>query len=254
MDVAPGDAVGTLVTLVLLVVTPLLIWAFTGRVRRQDTAMLRPLSPLDTLHGLLARAAESGRRVHLLLGSAGVGDAHAAVASVGLSALRFLARQGVSLRQAPTVTVADPVLMLLAQDTLYRAYHEAGAGDDYNPTDVQMVAPNPTAYAVGAQDIVDDESVAANVMIGHFGEEYLLIGEAGAQRGTVKAVGSDAVNAQPMMYATAEQVLLGEQVFALPAYLDRRPTHIAALQVQDALRVGAVIVILAGVLIKTVLG
>ncbi len=251
MDVA---SINTLVTLVLLVVTPLLMLVLANRVRRGSEVTLRPLAPLGALRGLLARAAESGRRVHLMLGSAGVGDAHAAVASIGLNVLRLLARQGASLRLAPIVTVADPVLMLLAQDTLRRAYRRAGADDDYDPVAVQMIAPNPTAYAVGAQDVVGDDSVAANVMVGHFGEEYLLIGEVGAQRGTVKAVGSDAVNVQPMMYATAPSVLLGEEVFAIPAYLDRRPAHIAALQVQDALRVGVVTVILLGALVKTVIG
>jgi hypothetical protein len=91
----------------------------------------------------------------------------------------------------------------------------------------------------------------ANVMVGHFGKEYLLLGEAGAQREIVQIAGSNSLAAQPFMLATSDRFLLGEEVFAVGAYLTRRPEHIASLYVQDAMRVLVVIAIVIGVLIKT---
>jgi hypothetical protein len=149
------------------------------------------------------------------------------------------------------VTVADPLLMLAAQDALYRAYREQGHPAGYEPTQVQLVAPDPLAYAVGAQDRIDDERMAANVMVGRQGDEVLLLSETGAQRDLLQVAGSDALNAQALITATAGHVLVGEETFAAGAYLTRRPALVASLQVQDVLRVAAVIAILAGVLFKS---
>jgi hypothetical protein len=117
-----------------------------------------------------------------------------------------------------------------------------------------MIAPDPTAYAIGAQDTINEESIAANVMVGSFGEEYLLMGETGAQREIVQMVGSDSVNAQPWMLATSDHVLLGEELFAAGAYLTHRPAHVASVHVQDTLRILIVVAVAIGVLIKTTLG
>jgi hypothetical protein len=88
-------------------------------------------------------------------------------------------------------------------------------------------------------------------MVGHLEDEYLLLGETGAQRDLLQVAGSDALNTQALMTSTAGHTLLGEEMFAAGAYLHRRPPVIASLQVQDVLRVAAVIAILVGVVVKS---
>jgi hypothetical protein len=236
---------------VLLLLVPLLLWWFARRVSRSKVFPLRSIPTFQTLRGLLGRVAESGRLVHFSLGSAALGGDQTAAISAGLTALHYMADQGASFGFSPIVTVADPMLMLVAQDIMYRAYQRAGLTERYQPTMVQMIAPDPTAYAVGAQDTINQEAVSANVMLGPFGDEYLLLGEAGAQRSIVQLVGSNVVQTQPFMLATSDRVLVGEELFAAGAYLSRRPEHVASLQVQDVLRVLIVVAILVGVLIKT---
>jgi hypothetical protein len=244
----------TVIFLGFLLGVPLLLWWFTLRARTHGEFPLRPIAAFQALHGLLGRAAESGKVVHLSLGSSGIGGDQTAVASAGLSVLRYLADQGSAIGISPVVSVADPTMLLAAQNVLYQAYWRQGRARDYRPTDVQMIAPDRTAYAVGAQEIINSEHVAANVMVGDLGPEYLLMGEAGAQREIVQLVGSNAVETQPLMLATSDNVLLGEEVFAVGAYLTRHPLHVASLQVQDALRVLIVIAIIIGVAVKTVFG
>jgi hypothetical protein len=246
------SAIATVIVLLLVVGSTALLWWFTTYVRGRRDHALRPIPAFQTLRGLLGRAAESGKQVHVSVGSSGLGDDQTAAASAGLTALRYLADQGAAFGYAPIVTVADPMLMLVAQDVIHRAYERMGFAESYDPTTVRMIAPDATAYAVGAQDAVDDESVAANVMIGHLGDEYLLVGEAGAQREITQVAASNAVNAQPFVAATTEQPLLGEEAFAAGAYLGRRPEHVASLYVQDVLRLLIVVAIVIGVLIKTV--
>jgi hypothetical protein len=241
----------TLVVLALIVLLPLLLWVYTRRARRAEGFPLRPIPAFRTLQGLLGLAAESGKQVHVSVGSAGIGGAETAAVSAGLVALRHVAEQGAAFRFSPIVTVADPAVMLAAQDILYRAHRRAGLESSYRSTAVQLIAPNPAAYAAGAQAVIDQESVAANVMIGPMGAEFLLIAEPGARREMIQMVGTDSVNLQPLMLATSDRMLVAEEMFAAGAYLSRRPEQIASLQVEDTLRLLVVAGIVIGVLIKT---
>jgi hypothetical protein len=254
MSVTSRDAITMAIALIALAAIPFLLWWFTWRVRRGAKYVFRRIQAFDALRGLFGMAAEEGKTVHLALGDSGIADAHTAVVSSGLAVLRHLAEQGTSLGTAPTVTVADPTLMIVAQDILLRAHERKRMIMHYHPTDVHLIAPDPTAYAIGAQDMIDDEDVAANVMVGHFGEEYLLLGEASAQRDIAQMVGSDNVNAHPFMVSTTERALLGEEVFAAGAYLTERPEQVASLRLQDFLRVLIVVLIFGLVLARTVLG
>jgi hypothetical protein len=254
MSATPSDGITTVIAFVVLGFAPLLLWWLTLRVRKGKRYVFRRIPAFDALSGLFGMAAEDGKTVHLALGDSGISDAHTAVVSSGLVVLRYLAEQGASLGTAPTVTVADPTLMVVAQDILLRAYQRKGMAAYYSSTDVHMVAPDPTAYAIGAQNAINDEDVAANVMVGHFGEEYLLLGEASAQRDIDQMVGTDDLNAHPFVVSTTDRALMGEEVFAAGAYLTERPEHIASLRLQDILRTLIVLAILGLVAVRTVLG
>ena len=91
---------------------------------------------------------------------------------------------------------------------------------------------------VGAEPARSEKMVDADFF--QFGKGDLL-----------QVAGSDALNTQAWMTATADQTLLGEELFSAGAYLTRRPAQIAALQVQDALRLAAVIASLVGILVKS---
>ncbi|MBN1933211.1 MAG: hypothetical protein JW934_01030 [Anaerolineae bacterium] len=251
MNPISSNSLYMLIRIVAIVLPGLLLWLFMGWARKSGGRTLRPIPAFDAVKGLLGRMAESGRRVHIALGTSGVGDAQMPILACGLAVLRHLARQGASFGASPLTTVADPTSMLLAQDIVYDAYKSRGLQDHYQATDVQMIAPDAAAYAVGVQDAVNRETVAANVMIGHFDQEYLLMGEAGAQRGLIQLAGSDTVDAQPFMLATSRNVLIGEEAFAAGAYLTQEPKYVASLRVQDVLRVLIVLAIVLGVLWET---
>jgi hypothetical protein len=249
----PGGLTTVLPLLLLFLVVLLFGW-FSLRMRKGVAYTFRRISAFEALRGLLGTVAEEGKRVHVSLGKSGIGGDQTASVSAGLAVLRYLADQGASIDASPIVTVADPSMLLVAQDTIYRAYEQRDRAASCKLTDVQMIAPDAAAYAAGAQDVINDEGITANVMVGNFGDEYLLMGEAGAQRHMVQVVGSNALNVYPFMVATSDHVLVGEELFATGAYLTDRPEHAASLRVQDVLRVSITIAILVGVVVKTLLG
>lgn len=96
------------------------------------------------------------------------------------------------------------------------------------------------------------DGVDGNMMIGHFGDEYLLMAETAHRqsRDVATVAGAANPNVLPYVFATAPNGLWGEEMFAAGAYLDRKPAHIGSLLAQDTLRWGIGLFILGGVLLK----
>ena len=95
------------------------------------------------------------------------------------------------------------------------------------------------------------ENAEANVMVGNFGDEYLLMGEAAAWRNLDHVGGASNPNTLPFIYVTAQETLLGEEIYAAGAYLERIPAHIGSLVTQDAMRWLVAMIIIGGILVAT---
>lgn len=235
----------------LLFFLPVMLFA-TSRVRAGRRVNLRSLAGFDALQGLSARAAESGQTLHVSLGVSGISGEDTAATLAGLTVLDYLAEQGVTFDVPPLVTVADPTLLPAAQGVLQHAYARQGDVENYDPRRVHLISPEPTAYAAGVMDMLEHEPLAANIMIGNFGDEYLLMGEVGVKKGISQIGGATNPQTLPFVFASADQVLIGEEIFAGGAYLASLPTHIGSLVAQDVMRLLGVVTIVLLVLAKLI--
>ena len=100
--------------------------------------------------------------------------------------------------------------------------------------------------------MIFDDAISANLMIGSFGNEAALITSAGERSQTKTLAGTDNLPGQAILYATAHDPLIGEELYAGGAYMDANPMHEASLHAQDIFRwaiIGLVIILsLAGLL------
>jgi hypothetical protein len=233
--------------LVLLLLTLPVLFFLTSRVRAGKVGELRTLPGMEELPGLVGRSAETGQPLHVSVGVAGVGGATTAETWAGLTLLGQLADKAAGCDTPLIVTVSDATVLPVAQDILRRAYLRNGNPEGYDPTQVQLIAPDPMAYAAGVSGLLERESLTANVMVGSFGDEYLLMGETGARRDVHQIVGATDPQVLPYVHATADEILIGEEMFAGGAYTARLPSQIASLLAQDWARwiVSAGILILA---------
>ncbi len=229
---------------VLLLVLPILFF-LASRVKAGKTGALRALPAMEELPSSIGRSAETGQPLHVSVGVAGVGGAATAETWAGLTALTELADEAAACDTPLIVTVADPTVLPIAQGILQRAYIRHGNPEGYDSTQVRFVSPDAIAYASGLMGLVKREPVVGSVMIGSFGDEYLLIGETWAQAGIRQVVGTSDPRTLPFVYASADETLIGEEMFAGGAYTTRLPLQIASLLTEDWLR-WAVIVIVIG--------
>jgi hypothetical protein len=248
VDMIGGSEALMLLILILFLGLILISWI---RVRAGRQVTLRPIKAFDLIGRVAARAVEMGRASIFTLGSGGIGGATTLDTLAGLQIMSQVVGR-TTVAKVPLVTqVADPVTMVAAQGLLKRGYAEAGSQADYDPNEVRFIAPDPVAYAVGVMIALRQEPVASHVMAGSFGEEYLLMGETGAARGVEQVAGSSNPQVLPFQYATVDELLMGEELYAGGAYLASLPWHLASLVAQDWLRTLLIAVILAGIILRT---
>jgi hypothetical protein len=214
---------------------------------------LRVIPGFTALRRLTSQSVETGRPIHLSVGTQGISGQNTAQTLAGLTTLQYLAQQAAVLGAPPIVSVADATALIAAQDMLRHTYEQHGEIERFNPYSVTMIAPEPIVYASGVAGILAREDILANVMVGVFGDEYLLAGETSVRKDISQVVGSGNPQALPLMMASANEVLIGEEIFASGAYLTRIPAHIASVIVQDWMRLLIVLLIVIGIVLRTVL-
>lgn len=247
-----SDAAPFFLAFLILYIALWLVSSLRGRY--EDVPQFREIPAYEMIRGAMASAAEEGRPVHLSLGTAGIADAFAMETIASLTTLDYLNEQAAVTTNQPLVTTGNPTTLLLAQDIVSRTFAEREQLAEYDPLVVRFIGGiegNAEAYAAGVIDLLDHRYVAANFMLGRFGDEYLVMGEVGARNNIPQVAGTANPTALPFMLASANRVLIGEELFAAGAYLMRLPWHIAGLVAQDAARWIIVWAVIGVALLKT---
>jgi len=219
-------------------------------IRRKSPASLRSIAAYERLNRAVGLAVEKGTRLHISLGRGNLVTARGGSALAGLAMLRRLSERMSVSDRPPVVTSGDASLAILSQDTLQSGYRAAGAEDQYRFTTGRVTGLAPFSYAAGTLPVASDENVSANVVIGDFGAESALIAEAADRENSDLIAASDNPSAQSIYFVTAQDPLIGEELFAAGAYVGAGASHEASLQVQDILRWLVILAILGGAFLK----
>ncbi|KXK15074.1 MAG: hypothetical protein UZ14_CFX002000784 [Chloroflexi bacterium OLB14] len=217
---------------------------------KKYTPQFREILALTRLARSLGLSVEDGKRLHISLGHSSLLDERGGSAFAGLSALRIISEKTSVSDMPPVASAGDAALGLLTQDTMQAGYQAAGVEELYVHTTSRVTGLTPFSYTVGAMYIASDENVSTNIMLGHFGAEASLLADV-ADRNYATLIGaSDNLAGQSVLYASTQDALIGEELFATGAYLDTSSSHSASLIVQDILRWLIIITLLGGSALK----
>lgn len=222
-----------------------LIWVFVaitfaammaGRfIVRRFSPHLRPIRAYERLPVLAADAVESARRVHISLGDSALGSSSTVAALVSAEiAYRMSERLAIS-RHLPLLTLTSPMTLPLAQDTLRRAYLYRRTMDYYRSSAAAWYPPG-LAFAAGAASLSADLDADSHVLLGRFGTNLALLGESALRHSQTVIAHSDLLEGQAVAFAQAHDVLLGEELYAGPAYLGGTALERGSVFAQDVLR------------------
>ena len=243
-----------LLGLLIFAVFAVMLLAFTMLSRRAKARprILRRIDAFQSLPTTVGQAVETGRRLHISLGTGLVGTADTTATVAGLIVLDQISAAAAVSDRPPVVTTSDGAAMLLAQDTLRSVYSRQNALARYDPESAQVVGLTPMSFGAAQTTLAADEAVAGAVLIGSAGSEAVLLTEGGKRVGVTNLAGADSVVTQAMLFASADHPLVGEDVFAGAAYIGGRPQHVASLTAEDVARIGMAVAIVLGVLFQTV--
>jgi hypothetical protein len=231
-----------------LVILSAILMLALAYLRRKSPPVFRDIPAFTHLREAVGLVVEDGSRLHVSLGRGSLTTPQSASALAGLALLHRLADFTSAGDQPPIATSGDATLAILSQDTLKAAsnYSDRPGSD---PVTGRLSGLTPFSYSVGTIPAIRDEKVSANVLMGNFGVEVGLLTDAVERENNFVVAGSDNLTAQAVIYASAQEPLIGEELFAAGAYVESGPVHSASLTVQDILRWSIVGAILAGALL-----
>jgi len=236
-------ALGVLILAAVLLVA-LTLW------RRRSPGSLRLIDAYERLNRSIGLAVENGTRLHISLGRGNLFTTRGGSALAGLAMLRRLSERTSVSDRPPIVTSGDASLAILSQDTLQSGYRAAGTEDQYRFSTGRLTGLTPFSYAAGTVSTIHDENVSANIFMGDFGTESALLVEASDRENANLIAASDNLSAQAIFYASAQEPLIGEELFAAGAYVGAGASHEASLNVQDILRWLIILAIIIGAGLK----
>ena len=232
-----------------LVIFSAILMAGLAFLRRKSTPAFREIPAFARLRKAIGLAVEEGSRLHISLGRGGLTTPQSAAELAGLEMLRRIAELTSASDRPPVATSGDGAVTILSQDALL-ASERVTLSTGYDATAARLTGLTPFSYAAGALSVMQDENVSANVLMGNFGVEVALLTDTAERENTSTLAGSDNLSAQAILYASAQDPLIGEELYAAGAYIKARPFHTASLTTQDILRWLIVIGILVGALLK----
>ncbi len=206
------------------------------------------VAALDAIDEAIGRATEMGRPVHY---SPGIGDLQNAQTLAAFSVIGYVAAQCAKYDTTIIVTNRIPSVYPVTEEVVRQAYVQQGKLDRFVPENVRFLSSDQFAYASACVGIMNRERPAANVLIGGFWAESLIIAEVGSQIGAIQIAGTANTHQIPFFVAACDYCLIGEEIYAASAYLSKDPILMGNLVAQDWAKMVMALVILVGALIAT---
>ena len=149
---------------------------------------IRRIAGLEALDEALGRATEMGKSVLFVHGLTYMGHV-STIASVNI--LSRIAHRTAEFNTDLRVANRDPVVMAVSQEVVKESYLNAGRPDAYSDDMVFLAATEQFSYAAALDGMMVRERPAANILMGYFYAESLLLAETGASTGAIQIAGTD---------------------------------------------------------------
>jgi hypothetical protein len=226
---------------------PWLVWALTivigvgillASLGRQ--LYIRRLPAIDAIEEAVGRATEMGRPILFVPGLADVDvPTFQAIAIAG-----HVARLAARYRTRVLMPVTNTVVLTMAEQVLREAYAEGGAPQAFRAEDVRFLSGDQFAFASGVVGLMNREQVAANFFFGVFAAESLILAETGQTLGAIQIAGTPSTLQIPFFIAACDFTVIGEEYYAVTAYLTREAILLGSVWGQDICRIALAALIL----------
>ncbi len=234
--------------LVVAAVFSIAVLYYTRRARRGEKLFIRKIAGLDEVEDAVGRATEMGKPVLFI---PGINEIDTIDTLAGLSILGRVALITARYETPLYVPVRYPMVLAAAQEVVQQSYITEGRADSYNQDMISYVAGEQFAFTAAVNGYMMRERPAANIMMGAFYAESLLLAETGNAAGSIQIAGTAQPEQLPFFIAACDYTLMGEELFAASAYLSHEPLMLGGLKGQDFMKVLIVVLIVVATIMVT---
>lgn len=212
---------------------------------------IRRINGLDAIEESIGRATEMGKPVHFTPGLADIVGNTAAKTFAALEVLSYVTDLSARYNAELVVTIRQPNVLPLAQETVRQGYMTAGRPDMYQEDTVRFFSSNQNAYATGVVGYMHRAQVAANIMAGYYMGEALILAEAGSQVGAMQIAITASMAQLPFFVAACDYTIIGEELFAAGAYVSQDRIKLGGIAAQDFIKLGVMAIVIIGTIMAS---
>ncbi len=231
----------------ILAVGGLMIW-FTDRARKGEEIFIRRIPGIDAIEEGIGRATEMGKPVLYVPGIDELQDIQT-IASVLI--LGQVAETVAEYQSDIIVSCCIPIVREVADEVVKAGFYQAGHPDAYNPGNTRFISSEQFAFCAGTNGIILREKPATNIYLGRFFAESLILAETGFINRSIQIAGTAEATQLPFFVAACDYTLIGEELFAVSAYLSGDPRLVSSLKASDYIKVYCVVLLLIGTVLAS---
>jgi len=147
-----------------------------------------------------------------------------------------------------------PLTMVVAEEIVRQGFANAGRADAHKPENVMFISAEQFAFAAGVNGLILRDKPATNIYLGRFFAESLMLAETGYITQAIQIAGTAEITQLPFFVAACDYTIIGEELYAVSAYLSREPSLLATLKATDAIKVLIFGFVLGGAIAATFWG
>ncbi len=235
-------------TLMAIVVFGLLMFVYQRKAKAGQEISIRRIAGLDAMDEAIGRATEMGRPV---LYVPGIDEIKEIQTIYSMMILRHVARKTAEFGTDLIVPVKDSIVLTFAEEAVKAGCMDAGRPDAFVKDNVRYLSNEQFAYCAGVAGIMAREKPAANIMLGMFFAESLILAESGFMTGAIQVAGTAKQHQLPFFVAACDYTIIGEEYFAVTAYLTREPNLLATIRTGDFTKWIGITLLIMGVVLAT---
>lgn len=234
--------------LIALIIAGLLVFYFIGEAKKRGALYLRPIAGLTAIEEAVGRATEMGKAV---LYTTGLGKMERVATIASMNILGNVARKVASYGTPLLIPCYDPVVMAVAQEVVKESFAKEGKSEAFRPEDIYFVTQSQFGYAAAVDGVMVREKPAANLFLGTFEAESLILAETGNSIGAIQIAGTDSTIQLSFFIVACDYTLIGEELFAASGYLSGDPKITGSIKAQDWLKIFITLAIILGVIFSS---
>ncbi len=247
-----GLVSGKIVLFALFILSFLAIYLSIQRSVGGKLPKLRRLPAVDAIDEALGRAVEMGKTVVFTHGTGKLETSGSAGSLAAIATLPYVARRTAELDLELFLPTGSHTAYNVLGEVMREAALMEGKPDLYNPNNVRYLSEVSRAYSAGVMSIMMTENVGAAILLGSYHHAGLMVVETANRVGAMSVGGTDSLSQLCWFVAGCDYSLLGEEIYALGAYISENPVSLGAIAGQYLLQLDVLIMTVVGVLLTQV--